>query len=150
MPGGFCLRFKHLMVNYFVKGDKKMVYKKEYVGDFRELKVYQKALAFQRSIYEIVKKFPDFERYNMVDQLHRAVSSIPANIAEGNGNYYFKQEFDRLNTALGSLAEIRSFLDMALSEGYSTLQEYENLEKDAQEILRLLIGMMRRIEQITG
>ena len=138
------------MVNYFVKGDKKMVYKKEYVGDFRELKVYQKALAFQRSIYEIVKKFPDFERYNMVDQLHRAVSSIPANIAEGNGNYYFKQEFDRLNTALGSLAEIRSFLDMALSEGYLTLQEYENLEKDAQEILRLLIGMMRRIEQITG
>lgn len=138
------------MVNYFVKGDKKMVYKKEYVGDFRELKVYQKALAFQRSIYEVVKKFPDFERYNMVDQLHRAVSSIPANIAEGNGNYYFKQEFDRLNTALGSLAETRSFLDMALSEGYLTLREYENLEKDAQEILRLLIGMMRRIEQITG
>lgn len=138
------------MVNYFVKGDKKMVYKKEYVGNFRELKVYQKALAFQRSIYEVVKKFPDFERYNMADQLHRAVSSIPANIAEGNGNYYFKQEFDRLNTALGSLAEIRSFLDMALSEGYLTLQEYENLEKDAQEILRLLIGMMRRIEQITG
>lgn len=138
------------MVNYFVKGDKKMVYKKEYVGDFRELKVYQKVLAFQRSIYEVVKKFPDFERYNMVDQLHRAVSSIPANIAEGNGNYYFKQEFDRLNIALGSLAEIRSFLNMALSEGYLTLQEYENLEKDAQEILRLLIGMMRRIEQITG
>lgn len=126
-----------------------MVYKKEYVGDFRELKVYQKALSFQEAVYDVVGRFPDFERYNMVNQLHRAVSSVPANIAEGNSNYYYKQEFDRLNTALGSLAETRAFLDMALSERYLTLKEYEKLENDAVEILRLLIGMMRRIEQIT-
>lgn len=127
-----------------------MTYIKEYVGNFRNLKVYQKASNFREAVYRMVEKFPDIERYNMCDQLRRASSSIGANLAEGNINFYHKKDFDRLNTALGSVAECRAFFDMALVEKYITPEEYEKIERDAEEILKMLIGMMKKINRITG
>lgn len=127
-----------------------MAEKKPFVGDFRELEVYKKALIFSNKIYKIVEKFPAYERNNLVDQLRRASSSCYANIAEGNANYYYGKEYDRLNTALGSIAECRAFLDMSVMQKYITKETYECLDKEAEEIVKMLVGLMKRIERIEG
>lgn len=38
-------------------------------GSFRELKVYQKAFDFAMKIFEITKKFPAEEKYELTDQI---------------------------------------------------------------------------------
>ena len=50
------------------------------VKDFRKLTVYQKAMNLADKIYDIVKQFPDHERYSMTSQITRATTSISANI----------------------------------------------------------------------
>ncbi|MBB2482482.1 four helix bundle protein [Bacillus sp. APMAM] len=125
-----------------------MAERKPFIGDFRELGVYRKALDFSNKIYKIVEKFPIYERNNLSDQLRRCSSSIFANIAEGNSNYYYRKEIDRLNTALGSTAESRSFTDLAVMQNYITLEEYKELDRDAEEITKMLIGMINRLERI--
>ena len=127
-----------------------MAEKKPFIGDFRELEVYKKALIFSNKIYRIIEGFPSYERNNLVDQLRRASSSCYGNIAEGNANFYYGKEYDRLNTALGSIAECRAFLDMSVMQKYITKETYECLDKEAEEIVKMLVGLMNRIERIEG
>ena len=125
-----------------------MAEKKQFIGDFRELEVYKKALIFSNKIYRIIEGFPSYERNNLVDQLRRASSSCYSNIAEANANYYYRKEYDRLNTSIGSIAECRAFLDMAIMQKYISREIYESLDKEAEEIFKMLIAMTNRIEKI--
>ena len=120
--------------------------KKQSIGNFRDLQVYRKALVFNKSMYKIIESFPSYEKNNLSDQLRRASTSVCANIAEGCGSYYYGKEFDRINTAIGSLYECRAFLDIATMLGYIDRQEYRTLDDDAEEVLKMLIGLAKRIE----
>jgi four helix bundle protein len=122
--------------------------KKQFIGNFRDLEVYKKALIFSNKIYKTVESFPSCERNNMVDQLRRASTSVYSNIAEGNANYYYGKEYDRLNTSIGSISECRAFLDMAIMQKYVSRETYDSLDKDAEEIFKMLIAMANRIEKI--
>src|SRR5437870_12116296 len=56
---------------------------KKPVRHFRDLDVYQNALAAGLRVYELTKKFPGEERYALTDQIRRSSRSVCANIAEG-------------------------------------------------------------------
>lgn len=124
-----------------------MAVKKENISNFRDLNVYRSALKLNKKLYRIVEKFPSYEKHNLSDQLRRASVSVCANLAEGAGNYYFGKEFDRLNTAIGSLCECRAFLDIATMLEYIDREEYRALDDDAEEVLKMLIGLAKRIEK---
>ena len=49
---------------------------------FRDLDVYQNALATGLRAYELSKKFPPEEKYSLTDQIRRSSRSVCANIAE--------------------------------------------------------------------
>jgi four helix bundle protein len=51
--------------------------------NYKELRVWEKAHLFTLKVYEISKTFPKDEIYTLTNQLRRAASSVPANIAEG-------------------------------------------------------------------
>src|SRR5690625_2665598 len=84
----------------------------------------------------------------MIDQLHRASTSVVSNISEGLRNHYYGKERDRLNTALGSVAECQSFLDMAIMEKYILRKQYKKLDDDAEVIFRMLRKMITEIDEI--
>jgi len=50
---------------------------------YRDLEVWQLAMAFARQIYEVTGSFPGDERFGLINQMRRAAVSIPSNIAEG-------------------------------------------------------------------
>ncbi len=87
-------------------------------SDFRELKVWQKAMDLTVEIYSIVKLLPQEETYALSDQMRRAVVSIPSNIAEGQGRDTMK-EFNRfLSVARGSLRELSTQLEICERVNY--------------------------------
>ncbi|MGG3691785.1 four helix bundle protein [Heyndrickxia ginsengihumi] len=121
---------------------------KTIISNPRENEVYKRALKFRKEIYDMVKGFPELEKYNMIDQLRRASTSVPANFSEGYRNHYYGKERDRLNTALGSIAECQAFLDMARMEGYIKQEQYRSLDDDAEVIFGMLLARIRDIDQI--
>lgn len=85
---------------------------------YRNLIVWQKAMAFSKLVYDLVRLFPVDERYGLSDQVRRAVVSVASNIAEGCGRASNRDYAHFLAIARGSLYETMTQLEMAQSFGY--------------------------------
>jgi four helix bundle protein len=55
------------------------------------LQVWQRAMTFAGRIYkDVLPVLPAEEKWAMSSQLRRAAQSVPANLAEGHGRYYYQ------------------------------------------------------------
>ena len=81
-------------------------------SDYKQLKVWQKAMDLTVEIYNLVKKLPCEETYALSDQMRRAVVSIPSNIAEGQGRNSDKEFINFLSIARGSLWELETQIEI--------------------------------------
>ena len=121
----------------------------EYIRDFHTLKVYEKSINLVEKVYRITKNIPKAEQYGVISQIQRAVTSIVANIAEGNSfsDQFPKKELNFLAIAKGSADEVRSWLDMCLKLGYISEEIHHILDADTQEVIRMLFGMIKKVKQ---
>ncbi|HDZ90919.1 MAG TPA: four helix bundle protein [Deltaproteobacteria bacterium] len=55
--------------------------------NFENLDIYHNGLDFAERIYIITQQFPESEKFSLTNQLRRAATSIPSNIAEGMVSY---------------------------------------------------------------
>ena len=53
--------------------------------NYQELEVWQKSMDLAVSCYDATRSFPKEELFGRTSQIRRASSSMPANIAEGQG-----------------------------------------------------------------
>ena len=102
--------------------------------DFRNLKIWQKAYELALETYRITDKFPQTEKFSLIDQLRRAAISVVANIAESFGRYHIKDKIHLLMVARGSIYETRSHLSIAVGLGYMDKERFKEID-DAYEIL---------------
>jgi four helix bundle protein len=86
--------------------------------NYKELKVWGKAHEFTLRVYEVTKLFPKDEFYSLTNQLRRAASSVPANIAEGCGKNSQLDFANFLNIALGSSNEAEYYLILSRDLNY--------------------------------
>ena len=121
----------------------------EYIRDFHTLKVYDKSINLVEKVYRMTKNIPKAEQYGVISQIQRAVTSIVANIAEGNSfsGQFPKKELNFLAIAKGSADEVRSWLDMCLKLGYINEEIHHELDADTQEVIRMLFGMIKKVRQ---
>ena len=116
------------------------------IKDFKSLKVWQKANALEQEIGELVKGFPGYEQYRLIDQIIRASRSIGANIAEGNTQLFIKRELFHANAALGSAGEVRNHLLTAFQNNYISKEKYDTLDTKTIEIIKMLYGYIKRLK----
>jgi four helix bundle protein len=74
---------------------------------FKDLKVWQKAHSLTLDIYKLTQSFPCEEKFGLVSQLRRSVSSIPTNIVEGFKRRSKKDFAHFINIAESSLEETK-------------------------------------------
>ncbi|MFM8771788.1 MAG: four helix bundle protein [Candidatus Kapaibacterium sp.] len=88
------------------------------IASFRDLYLWQRAMALIRTVYPIADNLPDCERYGLTPQLRRAVTSFALNIAEGKQRSTRKECARFIDIALGSLNEVEAIL-LIIQELYS-------------------------------
>ena len=113
--------------------------------NFRNLKIYQRAIDFAVEVYKLSRSFPKDEIFGLTNQVRRAVTSISLNIAEGSGNKSVK-EFQRfLEIALRSDYEVMTCLEIAFRLNYSKKEDSEILIAEADEIAAMIVGFSKSL-----
>ena len=120
---------------------------KEQIRSHRDLIVWQKAVDFVVAIYDLTKGFPKEEIYGLISQIRRAATSIPANIAEGQGRRLKGEYQNFLGNARGSLCELDTHLEVSFRLTFITENQYQTFRGKMDEIGRMLNGLMRAIAE---
>jgi four helix bundle protein len=115
------------------------------MGDYKRLRVWQKAHAVTCATYKITRTFPRIDQFVLGDQLRRAALSIGANIAEGCGRNGDRELRRFLTIALGSANELRYLLEVAIDVGVLDPTEGMRPVRAADDICRMLSGLVRRL-----
>ena len=103
------------------------------VMNLDQLDVWKRARDFAVQIYkQIVPILPASEKYNLADQLKRAATSVPANIAEGHGRFHYLDNVRFCYMARGSLTEVQSHLSLANSLGFLSDDIYQHMTSSAE------------------
>lgn len=117
------------------------------IKSHRDLIVWQKAMDLTVLIYHLTKQFPKEETYGLISQIRRASSSIPANIAEGQGRRSSKEFQQFLVTARGSLLELDTHLELSFRVGHIKENQHNELKEKISEIGRMLNGLLRSLNK---
>jgi four helix bundle protein len=102
--------------------------------DFEKLDVYKAAVELVILVEEIVEHLPRGRAY-LADQLQRAGTSVPLNIAEGAGEYAEQEKARFYRMAKRSATECVSIFDICRR---LRLISEENLSKGRQLLLRIV------------
>ncbi|WP_454980616.1 four helix bundle protein [Capnocytophaga haemolytica] len=90
------------------------------IKSYKELVVWQKSMALVTAVYQISSKFPQSELFGITNQMRRSAISIPSNIAEGFGRNSSQDYLRFLYIARGSLYEMETQIQIAVSLGFTT------------------------------
>jgi four helix bundle protein len=113
--------------------------------NFQELVVWKKAMELTKEVYTLVKSLPIEERYALSDQMRRAATSIPSNIAEGNGRNSTKEYVNFLAIARGSEAELCTQILLCVELGYVREDAVKYALSLGEEINRMLTAMIKKL-----
>lgn len=111
---------------------------------YRDLIVWQRAIALVVAVYELVADFPREEIYGLSSQMKRAGVSIPSNIAEGSRRRGAKDIAHFLTIAYGSASELETQVEIAKRLNLVTVDKFVKVDSLLEEVLKMLNTMTRR------
>lgn len=115
----------------------------EHISSYKELRVYQKALAVAMRIFELTKHFPIEERYSLTDQIRRASRSVCSNIGEAWRKRRYPAHFvNKLSDSEGEAEETRVWLEFSWRCGHMSKSDASELDAEYDQIIGQLVRMI--------
>ncbi|HET7512245.1 MAG TPA: four helix bundle protein [Chthoniobacterales bacterium] len=113
--------------------------------DHEKLEVYRAALTFCGWAGELIATI--HVKAAAKDQLDRASTSIPLNIAEGNGKFSQRDRARFVEIARGSALECAACLDVLVVRQLATIERVASGKEQLFHIVRMLMGLLRRLSE---
>jgi four helix bundle protein len=111
--------------------------------DHEKLRVYQVSLAFNEWVGKLL---PSIEaKAAAKDQLDRSATSIPLNIAEGNGKFSKRDRARFFDIARGSALEAAASLDVLVSRKLMTSAQVISAKEQLVQGVNMLIGLLKAL-----
>lgn len=114
--------------------------------NFKNLNVWNKAVDLAVKIYETTTSFPSDEKFGMTSQMRRSSVSIQSNIAEGTARNSSKAFTNCLDISLDESFELETQSIIARRVGLLNQQDFEFINKDLDEVQKMIIGLKSSIE----
>jgi four helix bundle protein len=109
--------------------------------DHEKFNVYQVSLTFNEWVGEFLPSVQ--AKAAAKDQLDRAATSIPLNIAEGNGKFSKRDRARFFDIARGSALEAAASLDVLVSRKLATKTQVLPAKEQLVQIVNMLMGLLK-------
>ncbi len=119
----------------------------EQINSYRDLRVWQGAMALAESCYLLTKSFPRAELFGLTSQIRRASASIAANIAEGHGREGTQQFIQYLRIAQGSLKELETLLLLSQRVEVARQSDIDEPFGKCQSVGKMLRTLIRTLQE---
>jgi four helix bundle protein len=116
------------------------------INSYRDLRVWQEAMAVASACYVLTKAFPKEEIYGMTAQVRRAAASIAANVAEGHGRESTGSFVQFLRVSQGSLKELETHLLLAAQVHVAEPEAVEPILVRCESLGRMLRRLIRSLQ----
>ncbi len=111
------------------------------------LKVYREAQELAKMVFrKVLPSLPLEEKWGLASQIKRATASIPANIAEGYGRYYYQETIRFCYLARGSLMELSSHIELIVDLGYLPEETKSQVDEKLTITLKLIQGYIKYLK----
>jgi four helix bundle protein len=118
------------------------------IKKYRDLDVYKKAFKSAMQIYNISKSFPDEEKYSLTNQMRRSSRSVCANLAEAwRKRKYIAAFKNKLTDSMMEAAETQTWLEFCLACNFIEQSTFESMDKEYEDILKMLNSMEKNAEK---
>lgn len=111
-----------------------------------EVEIFIEGMEIAEKIWNHVNNWGHFANRTLGYQLVKSADSIAANISEGYGRYFFKENRQFCYIARGSLFETKTFLIKAKNRDLLTLHEFDKINQDIEILLNKLNVYIKQIE----
>jgi four helix bundle protein len=111
--------------------------------DHEKLNVYHEALAFVGHATELLERVP--KKTAVYDQLDRASTAIPLNIAEGTGKFTPPDRCRYYDTARGSALECAACLDVPVVKKVLKNPEITEAKEILVRFVSMLVGLIKAV-----
>ena len=112
---------------------------------FENLDAWKESRKLVVAVYQLLDKFPNFEKYALCDQIRRSIVSVPSNLAEGSGRVSPKEQLHFYEISYGSLMESYNQLILAADLKYISNDELEGIFPQLDTVARMLNGLRSSI-----
>ena len=110
---------------------------------YKDLMVWQKARDLAVLVYSITNQTGLKKDFSLCDQIRRAAVSVASNIAEGDERDTDKESIRFFFIAKGSLAELRTQMDISHQIGYIDEKIFGDVEEKAIQIGKMLGALIK-------
>jgi four helix bundle protein len=117
------------------------------MNQFKNLKVWQKAMDLVLQTYKLTDKFPSKEKFGLTNQINRCAVSIVSNIAEGAGRNSQKEFNNFPGITLGSSCELETQFIIANKLQYINEKELSDIISLIEEVQKMAYGLQKAIKQ---
>jgi four helix bundle protein len=117
------------------------------LSSYRELLVWQKSMNLADRCYRMTRRFKRDDQLVLGHEIRKSCVSIPSNIAEGFGRHYTPEYIHHLRFSNGSSNELQTQVELSKRVEIVGAEEAAMLIADAEEIGRMLHGLIGSLER---
>jgi four helix bundle protein len=118
------------------------------IRSYKDLIVWQKAHLLVQQVFKTIKPLKkNYISYEIIKQLVRSVTSIPANIVEGYYSHKGKTFASHLEISKGSTGETDYWSFELQSNDYITQKQYDEISINCVELIKILSGLIKKIRE---
>lgn len=112
-----------------------------------DLDVYNLSQDFSDRIWFMVDKWGNFAKFGIGKQMTAAADSISANIAEGYGRFFIKENINFCFYSRGSILETKNWLQKSVKRSLIDQKEYDELINLLEVIHKKLNGYIKVLKE---
>ena len=117
------------------------------INSFRDLFVWQKSMTLAERCYLLTKRFTLDDQLVLGREIRKSCVSVPSNIAEGYGRHHTLEYVHHLRYSTGSNNELPTQVELAKRVKIIRPEEAETIIGDAEEVRRMLNGLIGSLER---